>query len=46
VITKVGDFEITDINNYMTALSKFKRGDTTKVSVIRGKDELNFDVAF
>jgi hypothetical protein len=46
VITKLGDFKVTDINNYMTALSKFKKGDATKVTVERGKDELNFDVVF
>jgi len=46
VITKLGDFKVTDINNYMTALSKFKKGDSTKVTVIRGKDKLNLDVVF
>jgi hypothetical protein len=46
VITRLGDFEVTDINNYMTALSKFKKGNAAKVTVLRGKDELNFDVVF
>ncbi|HEU5366201.1 MAG TPA: M20/M25/M40 family metallo-hydrolase [Hanamia sp.] len=46
VITRLGDFNVTDINNYMTALSKFKKGDSTKVTVLRGKDELNLDVVF
>jgi aminopeptidase YwaD len=46
VITKLGDFTVTDINNYMTALSKFKKGDSTKLTVMRGKDELNFNVVF
>ncbi len=46
VITKLGDYPVTDINNYMTALSKFKKGDSTKLTVIRGKDKLNFDVVF
>jgi hypothetical protein len=46
VIVKLGDFNITDINNYMTALSKFKKGDTTKVTVMRGKEEKSFDVVF
>lgn len=46
IITQLGDFKVTDINNYMTALSKFKKGDATKVTVLRGKDELNFDVVF
>lgn len=46
VITKLGDFQVTDINNYMVALSKFKKGDSTKLTVMRGKDKLNFDVVF
>jgi predicted metalloprotease with PDZ domain len=46
VITQLGDFKITDINNYMTALSKFKKGDSTTVSVMRGNDLINFDVVF
>lgn len=46
VITRLGDFTVTDINNYMAALSKFKKGDSTKLTVMRGKDQLNFNVVF
>ncbi|MGN6530247.1 MAG: M20/M25/M40 family metallo-hydrolase [Ginsengibacter sp.] len=46
IITKLGDYTVTDINNYMSVLSKFKKGDSTKLTVMRGKDELNFDVVF
>ena len=46
VIVNLGDFHITDIYNYMAALSTFKKGDATKVSVMRGKDELSFNVTF
>ena len=46
VIIQLGDFKITDINNYMTALSKFKKGDPAKVSVMRGNNLMNFDVVF
>lgn len=46
IITQLGDFKISDINNYMTALSKFKKGDSAKVSVKRGDDLMNFDVVF
>lgn len=46
IITAVGDFKITDINNYMTALSKFKKGDSTKVTVLRGKEVKTLDVEF
>lgn len=46
VIIQLGDFKVTDIYNYMTALSKFKKGDTTKLIVMRGKEQKNFDVVF
>lgn len=46
IIVQLGDFKITDINNYMTALSKFKKGDATKLTIHRGKDEKSFDVVF
>jgi aminopeptidase YwaD len=46
VITKLGDNSFSDLNSYMTVLSKFKKGDATKVTVLRGKDELTFDIIF
>ncbi|MEO9211004.1 MAG: PDZ domain-containing protein, partial [Ginsengibacter sp.] len=46
VIVKLGDFKVTDINNYMTTLSKFKKGDATKLTIIRGVNEMNFDIVF
>lgn len=46
IITGIGDFKITDINNYMTSLSKFKKGDSTKVTVLRGKEIKSFNVEF
>ena len=30
----------------MNVLSKFKKGDATTVTVIRGKDELTFNIIF
>ena len=46
VIIKLGDNEFSDLNSYMTVLSKFKKGDATKVTVLQGKDELTFDIVF
>ncbi|HEV2830345.1 MAG TPA: M28 family peptidase, partial [Hanamia sp.] len=46
IIVKLGDFTITDLNTYMTALSKYKKGDATKVTVQRAKKELIFDIVF
>ena len=46
VITKLGDYNVTDLNSYMAALGKFKKGDATVVTVMRGNDKMNFDVVF
>lgn len=46
VIIKLGDFAVKDVNSYMNILSKFKKGDATKVTVLRGKDEMIFDIVF
>ena len=46
VIIKLGGYDFTDIYSYMKVLSKFKKGDATKVTVLRQKDELTFDIIF
>ncbi len=46
VLIKIGDFGLTDVNEYMTALSKFKKGNATTVTVKRGGEELTFDIVF
>jgi aminopeptidase-like protein len=46
VVTNLGGMQVSDMNSYMKALSKFKKGDSAKVTVLRGKDEINFDVVF
>ncbi len=46
IITKLGDFNVTDINSYMSALSKYKKGDAAHVTTFRGKDERVFDIVF
>ena len=46
VIIKMGDIEIADIYDYMNALSKFRKGDSTVVVVERGTDTLSLKVVF
>ena len=46
VVIKIGDLSTTDINEYMTALSKFKKGDATKILVKRGEEVLEMDIIF
>lgn len=46
IIVAIGDYEVSEINSYMSALSKFKKGDAARVKVKRGNEELVFDVTF
>jgi len=46
VVVKLGEDEVGDVMSYMKALAKFKKGDTTKVKVLRGKEELEMDITF
>ena len=46
VIIKIGDYNFSDIYSYMDVLSKFKKGDAAKVTVLRGKALLTFDIVF
>ena len=42
----MGEYKIADVQGYMQTLGKFKKGDTTKVSVKRGVEEIIFTVTF
>ena len=46
VIIKMGDIIVNDIYDYMSALGKFRKGDSIVVDVERGTDTLNLDVVF
>ena len=46
ILTQLGDYQITDMQNYMQTLNKFNKGDATKVKVMRGAEQLVFDVVF
>ena len=46
VILQLGDYTFTDVQSYMSALNKFNKGQSTKVKVLRGKDEMVFDIKF
>ena len=43
---KLGDYSFSDIYSYMDFLSGFKKGDATKITVLRGKDQIIFDIVF
>jgi Zn-dependent M28 family amino/carboxypeptidase len=46
VIKKLGDISIKSVQDYMKALSNFKKGDTAKVEVLRGKELKIMEVTF
>ncbi len=46
VLIQLGDYKFTDLQSYMEALSKFKKGDASKVKLMRGTEELVFNIVF
>jgi len=46
VVIKLGMIGIEDIYSYMSALSKFNKGDSTTVVVVRAKDTLSLPLVF
>ncbi len=46
IVVQLGDINVVDMMSYMKALGQFKKGDTTKVKVMRGKDEVIKDITF
>lgn len=46
LITQLGSFKLTDVNDYMKALGKFNKGETTTAKVKRGNEELTFNITF
>lgn len=46
IITKIGEYEVDSVMSYMKALSNFKKGDITKVKVLRGNDPMELSVTF
>ncbi len=46
VIIRLGDNNVSDMNSYMVALSKFKKGDATTVTILRDKNEMTFNITF
>lgn len=46
IILQVGDYNVTSLENYMQALGKFKKGDTTIVKIKRGNEKVEKQVQF
>ncbi len=46
IVTQVGPHEVVDMMSYMKALSKFEKGETTKVVVTRNGNPLEVNITF
>ena len=46
IVLKLGDFEIVDMMSYMQALGKFKKGESTTVTILRNNSEMQIPVQF
>lgn len=46
IISQLDDIMVNDVQSYMEALGKFKKGEAIKVKITRGKDQLILDVVF
>jgi aminopeptidase YwaD len=46
IIVQLGDYQVSSLENYMQALSKFKKGDATTVKYKRGENISQTDVRF
>jgi len=46
IVTGMGKMKVVDMQSYMKALASFKKGDTTKVSFLRGDKKMKAEVTF
>lgn len=46
IIFQLGDHKFGDVTEYMGALNKFNKGDSIKVKIKRGKEEVVLDITF
>ena len=46
IVIQLGDYPVNSLDNYMQALGKFKKGDSTRVKVKRGTEEKVFNITF
>ena len=46
VLLQLGDYKFVDVNSYMQSLSKFKKGDKTRLIYKRGTEEISVEVEF
>jgi len=46
VVTKLGDYDVKDLMEYMSVLAKYKVGDQVDVTFLRGESEMKATIQF
>ena len=46
ILLQLGDYKFVDVNSYMQSLSKFNKGDKTKLIYKRGSEEITVALEF
>ncbi|MDP2420523.1 M28 family peptidase [Sediminibacterium sp.] len=46
ILLQLGDYKFVDVNSYMQSLSKFKKGDKSKLIYKRGTEEITVELEF
>jgi S1-C subfamily serine protease len=46
VLIKMGTTSITSVESYMQILSKYKKGDAVEVTILRGTNEIKYNITF
>ncbi len=46
ILLELGEHKFSDVQSYMQVLSKFNKGEATKLKIKRGTEELVFDIVF
>ncbi|MEN9884795.1 MAG: hypothetical protein RLZZ420_2012 [Bacteroidota bacterium] len=46
IVKQLGDIKTSSVESYMQALSKFKKGDSTTVIILRKDQEIKFEITF
>ena len=46
VLYQLGEHSFSDIETYMQVLNKFNKGDSTRVKLKRGKENIELDIVF
>ncbi len=46
ILLQLGDYKFVDVMSYMQTLNKFKKGNSTKLTIKRKNEEKSFDIVF